>query len=137
MKHLAAAIKDGGGTIYGKKQNQIRKHNERYSTYQFYARLSAIVWNFRALRSEPGIIDLKYRTAGEIMRIIQSLLGPGDTVSGKKNIIFLTTTPVKLVRIHAIIRNLDQKIRQVKKTVIQGRKARKALASVNVSGNIF
>jgi len=83
-----------------------------------------------------SIIDLKNRTADEIIRIIQPLLGPGDTISGKKNVIFLTTTPERLARIQAIIRNLDKKIRQVKITVVQGQNAREAMASVDVSGNI-
>jgi len=82
------------------------------------------------------IIDLKYRTAGEIIPLIQLLLGPEDTISGKKHVIFLTATPENLARIEAVIRNLDIKIRQLKITVVQGQNAGEALASMDVSGNI-
>ena len=95
-----------------------------------------LLFGISAHCGQLSIIDLKHRTAGEIIRIIQPLLGPEDTISGKKNVIFLTTTPGKLARIQAIIRNLDKKIRQVKITVVQGQNAREALASVDVSGNI-
>jgi len=95
-----------------------------------------LLFGISAHCGQLSIIDLKHRTAGEIIRLIQPLLGPEDTISGKKHVIFLTTTPEKLARIQAVIRNLDKKIRQLKITVVQGRNAREALASVDVSGNI-
>jgi hypothetical protein len=82
------------------------------------------------------IIELKHRTAGEIIRIVKPLLGPDDTISGKRYTILLTAAPENLSRIEAVIRTLDRAPRQLMIIVVQGQHAREALASVDVSGNV-
>ncbi len=83
-----------------------------------------------------SIIELKHRTADEIIGIVKPLLGPDDTISGKKYVVFLTTAPENLARIESVIRALDKPSRQLLITVVQGENAEEALHSVDVSGNV-
>ena len=82
------------------------------------------------------IIELKHRTADEIIRIVRSQLGPDDTISGKGYVVFLTAADENVTRIESIIRTLDAPSRQLLITVVQGENAREALASVDISGNV-
>ena len=82
------------------------------------------------------IIDLKHRTAAEIIRVVQPLLGPEDTISGKAYVVFLTAAPENLARIESIIRRLDKPSRQLLIIVVQGEDAREALGSIDISGNL-
>ncbi len=83
-----------------------------------------------------SIIELKHRTADEIIGIVKPLLGPEETISGKKYVVFLTTAPENLSRIESVIRNLDKPSRQLLITVVQGENATEAMAFVDVSGNV-
>ena len=85
---------------------------------------------------EVSVIDLKYRPANEIVRIIRPQLGPDDSISGKGFVVILTAASENLPRLEKIIRTLDKPSRQLLLTVVQGENARQALASVDVSGNV-
>jgi hypothetical protein len=82
------------------------------------------------------IIELEHRTADEIIRIVKPLLGPGDTISGKKFTIVLTAAPEHLSRIESVIQTLDRPSRQLLIIVVQGKNAKEALASIDVSGHV-
>jgi len=85
---------------------------------------------------ELGIIELRHRTADEVVRIVTPLLGPDDAISGKGYVVILTGAPDNIARIESIIRNLDRPSRQLLIIVVQGENAREAMASVDVSGNV-
>jgi hypothetical protein len=85
---------------------------------------------------ELSVIKLKHRTAEDIIQVIKPHLGPGDSISGQKYVIFLNTTPENLVRIKSIINTLDRALRQLLITVVQGENAQTALDSVDASGNV-
>ena len=85
---------------------------------------------------ELGVIELKHRTADEIIPILRPFLESGDTLSGQKYVIFVSTDPDTLARLRSIVLQLDKAPRQLIIVVVQGENAQKALASVDLSGNI-
>ncbi len=85
---------------------------------------------------EVSVINLKYRPADEIVRIIKPQLGPEESITGKGFVVILSAASDNLPRLEQMIGTLDKPSRQLLITVVQGENARQALASIDVSGNV-
>ena len=81
-------------------------------------------------------IELRHRTADEMIPIIRPFLETGDTLSGSGYMLILNTGTENLARIQSIIANLDKAIRQLMIMVVQGNGAKAVMAHVDVSGHI-
>ncbi len=84
-----------------------------------------------------AVIELKNRPADELIPVISPFLGPGDTLSGQDNLLFLSTTPENLARIQSVIDHLDQALPQLAITVVQGENAIDRLSTIDISGSII
>lgn len=84
---------------------------------------------------QVAVIELEHRPADEIIPVISPFLGPGDTLSGQDNFIFLSTTPANLARIQSIVAHLDQSLQQLAVTVVQGENAIDRLRNVDISAS--
>jgi hypothetical protein len=85
---------------------------------------------------QVAVIKLKKRPADDIIPVISSFLGPGDTLSGQDYFLILKTTPENLTRIQSIVAHLDQASQQLAITVVQGENAIDQLNSVDISGSV-
>lgn len=92
--------------------------------------------SFSATCGEMSIIELKHRTADEVIRIVTPLLGPEDTITGRRYTVILTAVPERAGRIESIIRNLDKPARQLLLIVVQGENAGETLEAIDISGNL-
>lgn len=60
-----------------------------------------------AERVSIEIIDLQYRTAEEVVPLIESLLGPGEVVTGEGMRLILRSAPATLAEVRQILHSLD------------------------------
>jgi type II secretory pathway component GspD/PulD (secretin) len=66
------------------------------------------------------IIDLQYRTAEQVIPILQPLLDPGDALTGLDDKLFLRASPAAQARIRQALEVVDRRPRQLTITVGQG-----------------
>lgn len=82
------------------------------------------------------VITLSYRTADQLIPVIQPLVGKDGAVTGLQNRLIIRTTPDKLAQIRKVIANLDSKPRRLLITVRQN-VSREALANeASVYGSV-
>lgn len=82
------------------------------------------------------VIPLYYRTAEEVIPVLQPMLVPGGTLSGFRGQLIVRTTPENLAEIKRILAALDQAPRQLLITVRQDADASAQRRSAEVSGNV-
>jgi type II secretory pathway component GspD/PulD (secretin) len=82
------------------------------------------------------VIPLHYRTAEEVIPILQPMLDPGGTLSGFRGQLIVRTTPENLVEIKRILASVDAAPRQLQITVRQDADGRARRRAADVSGNI-
>jgi len=82
------------------------------------------------------VIPLHYRTAEEVIPILQPMLAREGTLSGFKGQLVVRTTPENLAEIKRILASVDAAPRQLLITVRQDADGRLQRRSLNVSGNI-
>lgn len=82
------------------------------------------------------VIPLYYRTAEEVIPVLQPMLVPGGTLSGFRGQLIVRTTPENLAEIKRILAALDQAPRQLLITVRQDADASATRRSAEVSGNV-
>jgi type II secretory pathway component GspD/PulD (secretin) len=105
-------------------------------------------WRFAAIfimvvaaslaRAQPvvEVIPLHYRTAEEVIPILQPMLDPGGTLSGFRGQLIVRTTPGNLVEIKRILASVDAAPRQLQITVRQDADGSARRSTADVSGNI-
>ncbi len=87
------------------------------------------------------VIPLQYRTAEQVIPIIQPMLAPGGGVSGLQNRLVVRTTPENLQEIRRILASVDARPRRLLITVRQdadsdaGRRAAEVSGSVQIGDN--
>jgi type II secretory pathway component GspD/PulD (secretin) len=59
------------------------------------------------------VIELRYRSAEELIPVIQPLLAPGDSLSGEGYKLFIRTSPENLSQLRNVIAQLDREPRQL------------------------
>lgn len=110
---------------------EFRRIAARLTLFSLLFMLSAVTYG-----GQMAVIELMHRPAGEVIPVISPFLGPGDTLSGQDNFLFLSTTPENLTRIQSIVAHLDQVPRQLAITVVQGDNAIDQLSAVDISGSV-
>jgi hypothetical protein len=66
-----------------------------------------------ALAQSLEVIDLKYRTAEEVIPVLQPLLESGGALSGQDYTLFVRTSAANLSQLRAAIERIDRKPRQL------------------------
>ncbi len=87
-------------------------------------------------QSVVEVIALHYRTAEEVIPILQPMLDPGGTLSGFRGQLIVRTTPENLVEIKRILASVDAAPRQLLITVRQDADGSARRSTADVSGNI-
>jgi hypothetical protein len=66
------------------------------------------------------IIDLKHRTAQEVIPVLQPLLDPGGALSGQDYKLFVRTNAANLAQLRGVLAQIDRAARQLLVSVRQG-----------------
>ena len=82
------------------------------------------------------VIPLRYRTAPEVIPIIEPLLGQEGSVSGFQGQLVVRTTPANLEEIKRILARLDTAPRQLLITVRQDADAARSRSAAELSGSV-
>jgi type II secretory pathway component GspD/PulD (secretin) len=82
------------------------------------------------------VIDLQYRTAQEIIPVLQPLLEPGAALSGQDYKLFVRTSSANLAEIRAALAQIDRRPRQLVVSVGQGAREEFERLQTAVSGTI-
>lgn len=100
--------------------------------------LAALLTAAALTRAEPvvEVIPLHYRTAEEVIPILQPMLAREGAISGFKGQLIIRTTPENLAEIKRILATVDSAPRQLIVTVRQDADGSLRRRSADVSGNI-
>lgn len=82
------------------------------------------------------VIPLRYRTAQEVIPIIQPMLARDGSVSGLQGQLIVRTTPANLEEIRRILASIDTVPRQLVITVRQDADTDRSRSTAEVSGNV-
>jgi type II secretory pathway component GspD/PulD (secretin) len=82
------------------------------------------------------VIDLQYRTAQEIIPVLQPLLEPGAALTGQDYKLFVRTSSANLAEIRAALAQIDRRPRQLVVSVGQGAREEFEQLHTSVSGTI-
>ena len=82
------------------------------------------------------VIPLRYRTAQEVIPVIQPMLGREGSISGFQGQLVVRTTPANLEEIKRILASLDSIPRQLMITVRQDADTDRGRGTVEVSGSV-
>lgn len=82
------------------------------------------------------VIPLRYRTAPEVIPILQPMLAREGSMSGYQGQLVVRTTPANLEEIKRILARLDTAPRQLVITVRQGIEAARSSSTAEVSGSV-
>jgi hypothetical protein len=109
----------------------------RHGHWQFGAILILVLAAAIArAQSVVEVIPLHYRTAEEVIPILQPMLDRGGTLSGFRGQLVVRTTPENLVEIKRILASVDAAPRQLLVTVRQDADGDLRRSTANVSGNV-
>src|SRR5215204_655883 len=85
----------------------------------------SIIFLTTALADEARIVQLKHRSAAEVIPLIQPLIGPNDALTGTDYRLIIRTSEKNFTEIQKLLAQLDTARRQlrvaVKQTVAQNR----------------
>lgn len=79
-----------------------------------------------AIAQPLEIIELKHRTAEQLIPLLRPFVVEGGTLTGRGNQLIVKTTPENLREIKKLLTNLDKALQQVVITVLQGEAVRLA-----------
>jgi hypothetical protein len=82
------------------------------------------------------VIPLRYRTAQEVIPVIQPMLARDGSVSGLQGQLIIRTTPANLEEIRRILASIDTMPRQLVITVRQDADIDRSRSTAEVSGNV-
>ena len=82
------------------------------------------------------VIALRYRTAQEMIPILQPMLAPGGTLSGFQGQLVVRTTPANLEEIKRILASVDTAPRQLLITVRQDADITSESSAAGISGSV-
>lgn len=92
--------------------------------------LSAPAW------AELEVIELKHRSAEELLPIVRPLLDKDDVASGMNNRLILRTSPRRIAEIRKLLETLDTAPRRLKITVMQDVDSDTVARLTEVSGSV-
>ncbi len=99
------------------------------------ALLFAAAWAF-AQATVMEVLPLRYRTAQEVIPIIQPMLAREGSVSGLQGQLIIRTTPANLEEVKRILASIDTAPRQLLITVRQDADVDRSRSSAEVSGSV-
>jgi type II secretory pathway component GspD/PulD (secretin) len=82
------------------------------------------------------VIDLKYRSADQIVPMLKPLLAPGGTISSLQNRVIVRTTPQNLAELRKVLDAVDNKPKRLVISVRQEMAQASAASGAEVSGSI-
>ena len=89
-----------------------------------------------AQQSVLEVIDLKYRSADQVVPVLKPLLAPGGTISSLQNQVILRTTPQNMAELHKVLAALDVRPRRLVISVRQEAVGAGLDSESEVSGSI-
>jgi type II secretory pathway component GspD/PulD (secretin) len=89
-----------------------------------------------AQQSVLEVIDLKYRSADQIVPVLKPLLAPGGTISALQNQVILRTTPQNLAELRKVLAAIDVRPRRLVISVRQEAVGTGLDSEAEVSGSI-
>jgi len=105
-----------------------------------FLRLSCILWLAllaqAAVSQSLEVIDLQYRTAEEVIPILQPLLEPGGAITGKDMKLFVRTSVANLAEVRSALAALDKAPRQLRVFVRRSTQQEIEREGVQVSGTV-
>jgi len=90
-----------------------------------------------ATASELKIIDLRHRTASELIPVVQPMLDNNGAITGSGYTLFVRTSPENLQEIERLITQLDTAPRQLLITVEQAGSQQAHRSGIGISGNSY
>ena len=90
----------------------------------------------QAQQSVLEVIDLKYRSAEQIVPMLKPLLAPGGTISALQNRVIVRTTPQNLAELHKVLDAVDTKPKRLVISVRQDAAGTGLASEAEVSGSI-
>jgi Bacterial type II and III secretion system protein/Bacterial type II/III secretion system short domain len=82
------------------------------------------------------VIDLKYRSADQIVPMLKPLLAPGGTISSLQNRVIVRTTPQNLAELHKVLDAVDTMPKRLVISVRQEAAGTGTASEAEVSGSI-
>ena len=82
------------------------------------------------------VIDLKYRSADQMVPMLKPLLAPGGTISAAQNRLIVRTTPQNLAELRKVLDAVDTKPKRLVISVRQAAAATGLASEAEVSGSI-
>lgn len=64
-------------------------------------------------------IELRYRTAAEVLPVVEPVVRGHGTVTGSRNLLVLRTTPSNLAEVRRVLETIDTRPRQLRVTALQ------------------
>jgi type II secretory pathway component GspD/PulD (secretin) len=92
--------------------------------------------HLQAQQSVLEVIDLKYRSAEQIVPMLKPLLAPGGTISALQNRVIVRTTPQNLAELRKVIEAVDSMPKRLMITVRQEAVGTGLASEAEVSGSI-
>lgn len=89
-----------------------------------------------AFANELEVIELKHRSADEVLPIIRPLLDKGDVASGMDYQLILRTSPRNLAQIKKLLESIDSAPRNLKITVMQNVDSETVARLTELSGSV-
>jgi type II secretory pathway component GspD/PulD (secretin) len=82
------------------------------------------------------VIQLKHRSAQEVIPVLQPLLEPGAAISGQDYTLFVRTSPSNLAQVRAALETIDRAPRQLYVSVRQGTGSEQERKAASASGTL-
>ena len=114
--------------------NAVRSNAKRWLAGVLFVVLTSA--GAHAQQTVLEVIPLRYRTAPEVIPILQSMLAREGSISGFQGQLVVRTTPANLEEIKRILASLDTAPRQLVITVRQDVEAGRSSSAAEVSGSV-
>jgi hypothetical protein len=83
------------------------------------------------------VIDLRYRTAEDLLPLLRPFMEPGGALTGQGSQLMVRASPANLAQLRELLATLDRPPRQLLITVRQDRADERAQDSVSASGGVI
>lgn len=104
--------------------------------FALFAALTVLPASTGDAAEEARVVQLKHRSAEEIIPIIRPLLGPDDTLTGMDYRLIIRTSDKKLNEIESLLTQLDVAPRRLRITVEQAVATERAAVSQSITGEV-
>src|SRR5437762_14093332 len=95
-------------------------HHMRHFAALSLLSLFAAMLSFNVAAQSLQVIDLKHRTAQEVIPVLQPLLGPNDALTGSDYKLFVRANSTTVTELRRVLEQLDREPRQLVVSVRRG-----------------